>query len=298
MRIVVTGSSGLVGSGLVPLLTAGRNDVVRAVRRSATATTGEVRWDPSSGIDPARLAEVDAVVHLAGEGIASARWNADVKERIRASRVVGTRELAASIARASPRPSTFVVASAVGWYGDRGEATVDETSPAGKGFLPDVCREWEAAADAARAAGVRVVHLRFGVVLSTVGGALRRMLLPFRLGLGGVLGSGKQAMPWISRDDAVSAILHALRRTDLSGPVNVVSPRIVTNREFTKALGRVLHRPTLLPMPAFAARLAFGEMADPLLLTGARVVPRRLVATAFTWRHEDLETTLRHFLGR
>ena len=296
MRIVVTGASGLVGSSLVPFLTTGGHEVVRAVR--GAAGTGEVRWSPETGFDPALLAGADAVVHLAGEGIANARWSAAVKERLRASRVKGTRAVAETVARASPRPRTLVVASAVGFYGDRGEEPVDETSAPGTGFLCDVARDWEAAADPARAAGVRVVHLRFGVVLSAAGGALRRMLLPFRLGVGGVIGSGAQRMPWISIDDAVGAVHHVLVRDDLAGPVNVVAPETATNREFTKTLGRVLGRPTIFPMPAFAARIAFGEMAGPLLLTGQRVLPKRLAESGFRWRHGTLESALRHVLGR
>lgn len=296
MRIVVTGASGLVGSSLVPFLTTGGHEVVRAVR--GAAGTGEVRWDAETGIDPALLAGADAVVHLAGEGIAASRWNAAVKERIRTSRVAGTRAVAESVARASPRPRVLVVASAVGFYGDRGETPVDETSAAGEGFLPDVCRGWEAAADPARDAGARVVALRFGVVLSPAGGALRKMLLPFRLGIGGALGNGRQYLPWVSIDDAVGAVHHALVRPEVAGPVNVVAPQAVTNRQFTKALGSVLGRPTVLPMPAFAARLAFGEMADPLLLTGQRVVPERLRRSGFAWRHETIDVALRHVLGR
>lgn len=297
MRIVVTGASGLVGSALVPFLTAAGHDVVSAVR--GTPGPGEIGWHPTAGgMSASGVAGAGAVVHLAGENIAGARWSAAVKERIRASRVDGTTLVARTVAAASPRPGVLVCASAVGFYGDRGDEEVDEGAPRGEGFLPETCEAWERAADPARDAGVRVVHLRFGVVLSPRGGALAKMLPPFRLGLGGVLGSGRQWMPWISIDDAIGAVLHAIGTPGLTGAVNAVSPGAATNREFTRTLGRVLGRPAILPMPAFAARLAFGEMADPLLLTGARVRPRRLAETGYAFRHADLESALRHVLGR
>jgi hypothetical protein len=266
--------------------------------RSAGGPPG-VRWDPVAGIiDKAGLDRVDAVVHLAGESIASGRWTPDKKARIRASRMDGTRLLCEALAALDTRPRTLVCASAIGFYGDRGDAELDEASARGEGFLADVCAEWEAATAPARTAGIRVVQLRFGVILTPAGGALARMLLPFRLGAGGVLGGGRQYMSWIAIDDAVGAIHHALIAPVLEGPVNAVAPTPVTNREFTRALGRVLRRPTIFPMPAVVARLAFGEMADELLLSSARVVPRKLRESGYAFREPDLETALRHLLGR
>ena len=210
----------------------------------------------------------------------------------------GTRAVAERLAAREHKPRVLVCASAIGFYGDRGDEVLDETAAMGMGFLADVCRDWEEATEPARAAGIRVVHLRFGVILSPAGGALGKMLTPFRLGAGGRLGGGSQFMSWISVDDAAGAILHAIARDDLAGPVNMVSPAPVTNLEFTKTLGRVLRRPTILPMPAFAARLAFGEMADELLLSSTRVVPRRLQETGFVFRDPTLEAALRRLLGR
>jgi len=297
LTVVVSGASGLVGSSLLPFLTTGGHRVVPLVR-SRGAAPG-VLWDPATGvIDKVGLDRVDAVVHLAGESIASGRWTPQKKARIRASRVDGTRLLCEALAALGTRPRTLVCASAIGFYGDRGDAELDEASARGEGFLADVCAEWEAATAPARTAGIRVVHLRFGVILTPAGGALARMLLPFRLGAGGVVGGGRQYMSWITIDDAVGAIHHALITPALEGPVNAVAPTPVTNREFTRALGRVLRRPTIFPMPAVVARLAFGEMADELLLASARVVPRKLRESGYAFREPDLETALRHLLGR
>jgi len=297
MQIAISGASGLVGSALADSLTAGGHQVRRLVRGDARGD--DIPWAPEAdAIDSAKLEGVDGFVHLAGEGIATGRWNADKKRRIRESRVRGTGLVARTLAKLSRRPPVLVCASAVGFYGPRGDEEVDETTPPGTSFLSEVCRAWESAADPARAAGIRVVHTRFGVVLSEKGGALAKMLPPFRLGAGGRIGSGRQWMSWISIDDVVGAIGHALATPSLAGPVNAVAPRPVTNAEFTKTLGHVLSRPTVAPMPAFAARLAFGEMADELLLTGQRVVPKRLIESGYRFRHEDLEAALRHVLGR
>jgi uncharacterized protein (TIGR01777 family) len=236
-------------------------------------------------------------VHLAGENIAKGRWNARKKARIRDSRVNGTRLLSEALTRLSKPPAVMVCASAIGYYGDRGDEVLREESASGSGFLAEVCRQWEAAAEPARKRGIRVVHLRIGVVLSPEGGALAQMLFPFRMGLGGKLGSGRQYFSWIAIDDLVTVIAHALTNDTLQGPVNAVAPHPVTNLEFTRTLGRVLARPTLFPMPALAARLAFGEMADELLLSSARVEPTRLLATAYQFRHPQLEGALRHLLG-
>ncbi len=298
MQVLVTGSSGLVGSDLVPRLERAGHGVSRLVRR-APSGPAEVQWQPEQGrLEASDLDPFDAVIHLAGEGIASRRWSSAQKQRIRDSRVDGTRLLAERIAAAGSPPGVLVCASAVGLYGSRADELLTEESAAGEGFLSEVCSAWEAAADPARAAGTRVVHLRLGVVLSPSGGALGKMLLPFKLGLGGRLGSGEQWMSWISLDDVSRAFVHALTDAGLEGAVNAVGPAAVTNAEFTKTLGRVLGRPTILPVPAFAARLALGEMADELLLGGQRVQPARLAATDFSFEHTTLEAALRHVLGK
>ena len=297
MQIAITGSSGLVGSTLVPLLTTGGHSVTRLVRRNAG--DGEVMWDPEAKtFDASPLDGIDAVVHLAGENIAASRWNARVKQRIRDSRVVVTRRLCAGLAKMSSRPSVLVCASAIGIYGDRGEELLDEESRPGSSFLADLVRDWEAATKPAAEAGIRVVNLRFGVILSPKDGALSKMLLPFKLGGGGRVGSGRQYWSWISIDDAAGAIHHAMMTDSLVGPVNAVAPNTVTNREFTKTLGRILRRPTIVPMPAFAARLALGEMADELLLASSRVEPKKLLQSGYNFRQPTLEGALRHLLGR
>jgi len=298
MHVVVTGSRGLVGSALVPFLTTGGHRVTRLVRGMA-AGPDETAWDPARGlVDASRLDEVDAVVHLAGENIAAGRWTPARKTEIRHSRVDGTRNLCEVLARLPRPPKVLVSASAIGFYGDRGAEILTEASAPSTGFLPDVCREWEAATGPASRAGIRVVNLRFGMVLSPRGGALQKLLLPFRLGMGGRIGDGRQFTSWIALDDAVGAIHQALCEDALHGPVNAVAPNPVSNAEFTRTLARVLRRPTLLPVPAFAARLAFGEMADALLLAGARVMPARLQSSGYRFRFPELEGALRHLLGR
>jgi uncharacterized protein (TIGR01777 family) len=297
MKIAVTGSTGLVGADLVPFLTTGGHLVSRVVRNHATEN--DILWNPSAGtIDPKRLEGLDAVVHLAGENIAARRWNAEQKARIRDSRVHGTSLLCDTLAKLRQPPRVLVSASAIGFYGNRGDEILTEASSAGDGFLPDVCREWEAATKVAELAGIRVVHLRFGVILSCQGGALAKMLTPFRLGLGGRIGDGRQWMSWIAVDDAVGTIYHSIATATLRGPVNSVAPNPVTNRDFTKTLGRVLGRPTVFPMPALMARLAFGEMANDLLLGSTRVLPRALSDSAYRFLHGDLEGALRHLLGK
>ena len=297
--VLVSGASGLVGERLLPLLEARGYNAARLVREYSAVSQEDVFWDPAAGeLDPDALEGVEAVVHLAGENIAAGRWNAVRKERIRESRVAGTKLLCSKLAEMPHPPKVLVCASAIGYYGDRGDESLPEDASAGEGFLPDVCREWEAASSAAEHAGIRVVRLRIGVVLSPKGGALKKMLLPFKLGAGGKMGSGRQYMSWISIDDLTRVILHCIESDALSGAVNAVTPAPVTNQEFTKTLGRVLVRPTLFPLPPFAARLALGEMADALLLASAKVEPAALKASGFEFAHSDLEEALRHLLGK
>ncbi|HEX2475396.1 MAG TPA: TIGR01777 family oxidoreductase [Lacipirellulaceae bacterium] len=299
MIVAITGSSGLLGTALVDALAAEGHLVRRLVRRPVRDAQREIRWDPAAGtIDAGQLSGVDAIVHLAGENLADHRWTEAVKARIRDSRIQGTRLLCETLAGLASKPSVLVSASAIGYYGDRGAEVVNESSPPGRGFLAELCQAWEAATHAARDADVRVVNLRLGVVLSRDGGALAKMLTPFKLGLGGVIGSGQQYLSWISLDDVVSAIQFALVAAAVCGPVNAVAPQPVTNREFTKTLGRVLRRPTVFPMPAFAARLAFGEMADEMLLSGVRVEPQALSSAGFAFHHPQLELALRHAISR
>jgi hypothetical protein len=297
MQISVSGSRGLVGSALLPALQEAGHQVIPLVR--GIPEDGEIGWDLEHGeIEDEKFEGLDAVVHLAGESIAEGRWTEAKKARIRESRVAGTQLVSEALAGLERKPSVFVCASAIGYYGDRPDEVCDEASEPGQGFLPDVSAAWEAATKPAADAGIRVVNLRIGVVLSTQGGALAKMLLPFKLGLGGSIGSGKQYWSWISIDDLVRTIVFAIDKDSISGPVNVVVPSAVTNREFTKTLGRVLRRPTFFPMPAFAARLAFGEMANDLLLADNHIEPRLLQLKGFQFEHPDLESALRHLLKR
>ncbi len=297
LHVAITGANGLIGSALGRRLAATGQRVTPIVRRLASA--GEISWDPENGrLEAGQLEGVDAVIHLAGENVGT-RWTAARKRRIKSSRITGTRLLAESIARAQRRPRVLVSASAIGIYGNRGDEVLTENSPPGNrelDFLAEVGQEWEAAAEPARDAGVRVIHPRFGVVLSPNGGALKKMLLPFRLGLGGRLGSGNQWMSWISIDDVVGSILHVLRMESFSGPVNLVAPEPVRNRDFTATLGRVLSRPTPFAVPAAALRLGLGEMADSTLLASARVLPKRLLASGYGFDHPDVGTALQHVL--
>lgn len=299
MRVLVTGSTGLVGSALVPFLTTGGHRVTRLVRSTPRPGSAEIQWQPAAGRLPtAALDGMDAVVHLAGENIATGRWSAEKKARIRDSRVQGTRVLCEALAQLPNPPRVLVSASAIGYYGDRGTELLQEASSPGHDFLAEVCRAWEAATEPAGQRGIRVVQLRLGMVLSPAGGALATMLLPFKLGAGGVIGTGQQYMSWIALDDVLGAIYHALMTESLHGPVNAVAPHPVTNSAFTTILGQVLGRPTLLPLPAFAARFAFGEMADALLLASTRVEPARLLETGYMFRYPHLQDALRHLLGK
>jgi len=295
-RILVSGSSGLIGSALLPGLRANGYEVARLARGTASGA-GHVVWDPARPLAPESVSGFDAVVHLAGESIVG-RWTEAKKSRIRDSRVQGTRRLAEALAAAAQRPRLLISASAIGYYGDRGEETLREDSPSGKGFLPEVCGEWESAAEPAAKAGIRTVQVRFGLVLSPSGGALQKMLLPFRMGVGGNMGNGRQWWSWIDIKDLVGAIQHVIKTETLQGPVNVVGPSPVRNAEFTKTLASVLSRPAIFPMPAFAARLVFGQMGDELLLASQRVEPARLMASGYSFQKPDLRKSLEDLLKK
>jgi uncharacterized protein (TIGR01777 family) len=297
LNILVSGSTGLIGSALITALAREGHRVVRLTRSEGTGDD-DIRWDPSAGmIDAARLEGINAVVHLAGESV-QGRWTSAKKSRIRDSRVRGTRLLAETIARLPVPPRVMVSASATGYYGDRGNEFLREESGPGSNFLAGVCQEWEASTALAREVGMRVVCPRFGLVISTEGGALAATLPIFKLGGGGKIGGGKQYWPWVAIDDVVGAILHALMTDSIEGPVNVAAPDPPTNAEYTKTLGRVLNRPTVLPLPATAARIALGQLADELLLASQRVEPTKLKESGYTFRYPELERALRHLLGR
>ena len=298
MKAAITGASGLIGTALVPFLKSRGHEVLRLVRRRPQATD-ELPWDPERGeIDHAALEGVNAVVHLAGANLAEGRWTAARKAVLRESRVTSTGFLAETLARLSRPPSVLVSSSAIGYYGNRGGEWLDETAAPGNGFLARLVADWEGACEPAAGAGIRVVPLRSGMVLTAGGGALGRMLLPFRLGMAGVLGPGTQFMSWIALDDLLGALLFVIDTPALTGPVNTTTPTPVTNREFTKTLGRVLRRPTIAPAPGFVLRLLFGELADAALLASARVLPRRLREAGFAFRFPELEAALRHLLAR
>ena len=297
MKIVVGGSSGFIGSALVPALEAAGHHVLRLVRREPAAPQ-EVFWDPAAGtIDAVRLVGVEGAVTLNGVNIGQ-RWNAKVRAQILDSRVTSTSLLAETLASLDPRPRVFVCAGGMGIYGDRGGEILTEESELGTGFLPDVGRAWEDAGRAARDAGIRVVNFRHGLVLSRQGGALRRMLTPFRLGVAGRIGSGRQWWGWVALEDAVAAYRFVLERDEVAGPVNLASPNPVTNAQFTRALGKALRRPTLFPLPAFAARLAFDGMADEALLASQRVLPARLLDHGFSFVYPTLDAALARALER
>jgi hypothetical protein len=294
VKVLVSGASGLIGSALLPALQSSGYEVTRLVR-SAASGKSDIAWDPSRPLAPESVSGFDAVVHLAGESIVG-RWTDAKKRRVRESRVQGTRNLAEALAATPQAPRVFISASAIGYYGDRGEETLREESSSGSGFLPEVCREWEAAAEPARKAGIRTAQMRFGVVLSASGGALQKMLPPFRMGVGGNIGSGRQWMSWIDIDDVVGAIQHVIKADNLRGPVNVAGPNPVRNAEFTKTLASVLSRPAIFPMPAFAARLLFGQMADELLLASQRVEPDKLLASGYVFQKPELRAALETIL--
>jgi len=299
MNVLISGGSGFIGSSLTRFLGGRQHEVSHIVRRQHQSGIREVIWNPEAGeLDSASLAGVDAAIHLAAENLGAGRWTRERKRRILQSRVDGTRLLATALAGLKRPPRVLISASAIGYYGDRGDEILEEGSEAGTGFLADVCRQWELAAQPAAAAGIRLVTLRIGMILSSAGGALPRMLTPFRLGIGGPLGSGRQYMSWIALDDLLEIAAFALAAENLRGAVNAVAPVAVTNREFSAALGRVLRRPALVPVPAIALRLLFGEISREVLLAGARVRPAKLLAAGFAFRHPELDEALRHTLGR
>jgi hypothetical protein len=298
MNIAVSGASGLVGSALCPHLTQQGHKVVAIRRGDSGSYEDSIRWDPKSGLtNPGRLESIDAIVHLAGENIGEGRWNDAKKQKIRSSRVDGTRSLVQSIAAVEKRPKVLVCASAIGYYGNRGAMEMEESSAAGSDFLADVCEQWENEANAAMELGVRVVNVRIGVVVSPKGGALAKMLLPFRLGLGGIVGPGTQYWSWIGLNDLTRVLAFCIADDSVRGPVNAVSPKSSTNREFTKAVGSVLNRPTIIPLPGFMAKLMLGEMATTLLLASTRVLPRQLQAHGFDFEQPDLADCLQHELS-
>lgn len=298
-RILISGASGFIGGALIPSLESSGAEITRLSRSksSPNATTKTIPWDPKKPIAPESVSGFDAVIHLAGESIVG-RWTASKKEKIRDSRIIGTRNLTQAIAQAKDKPKVFVCSSAIGYYGDRGDELLNESSNPGTGFLPDVCREWEKATQPAADAGIRTVQIRTGIVLSSKSGALAKMLTPFKMGLGGRIGSGRQWMSWIDIEDMIGAILHVLNSETLRGPVNMVAPKPVTNSEFTKTLANVLSRPAIFPMPAFAVKLAFGEMGETVLLGSQRVEPAQLIHDGYQFRFTDLRASLENLLPR
>jgi uncharacterized protein len=292
MRVAVTGSHGLIGTALVERLTADGHTVVRLVRNAPSAPD-EVRWDPNAGeIDGPALEGLDAAVHLAGEGVAEKRWSAAQKARILDSRVNGTTTLATALAALAAKPTVLVSGSAIGYYGERGDEVLTEESSRGTGFLSGVCEAWEGATAPAEAAGIRVVHIRTGVVLTERGGALKRQLPLFKLGVGGRLASGRQWMSWISLDDEVGAIVHAITTPSLSGGLNLTAPNPVTNRDFTKAMGRAVHRPTVLPVPKLGLNLILGSELTGDLLASARIIPAKLTESGYRHVHPTIDDAL------
>lgn len=294
MRVLITGASGLIGTALQTSFAEKDYEMLLATRREPQ-NQSEIRWNVETGFtEPERLEGLDAVVHLAGESVSGLRWTEEKKKAIRDSRVLGTRSVVDAISQLADRPKVFVAASAIGFYGDRGDEELTESSAAGDTFLAEVCREWESEARRAEDAGIRTVLLRTGIVLSKDGGALGTMLTPFKLGVGGVVGSGKQWMCWISLDDHIAAINYAIENESLRGAVNSVSPSPVTNHDFTKTLGEVLYRPTFLPLPEFAVSMVLGEMGDALLLASTKVIPRRLEQAGFEFEYPDLKAAIEH----
>lgn len=299
MKILVTGSSGLVGSELVSALKDRGHQIVRLVRSESLLSDDTLLWDPEHyELNLEDFEGFDIVINLAGENIASGRWTPSKKKKIRESRVLGTHMLSELLARLSVPPKLFINASAIGYYGNRDNELLVENSPSGEGFLAEVCKKWEEATEPASESGIRVVVLRIGVVLSAAGGVLGKVLLPFKLGLGGVIGTGEQYFSWIAIDDLIGIILHVISNESIEGPVNSVAPNPVTNREFTKTLGKILCRPTILPMPAYVAKIVMGEMAEETALSSALVVPKKLENSDYNFLYPDLESALKHVLEK
>ena len=296
MKILITGASGLIGKALQNSFAEKGHDLLLAGRREPRAVN-QIQWTIESGFaDPRRLEGIDAFIHLAGENISALRWTDEKKRAIRDSRVLGTRSVVDAIGNLKQKPKVFIAGSATGYYGDRGDEVMTENDGPGDTFLSEVCKAWEAESRRAEYLGIRSVLLRTGIVLSKDGGALAEMLTPFKLGVGGVVGSGRQWMSWISLEDVVGAINFALENDELSGPINIVAPNPVTNKEFTRTLGEVIHRPTILPLPQFAVKLAFGEMGDALLLDSTRVAPERLTNSGFKFKFEKLKLAVQNAL--
>ena len=299
-RVLVSGVSGPIGTALLPALRAAGAQITRLVRptsRRSSQDEATIAWDPEQPISASSVSGFDAVIHLAGDSIVG-RWTPEKKKSIRDSRVTGTNNLAQALAQANLKPAVFVCSSAIGYYGNRGDEVLTEESQPGQGFLPDVCREWEQATRTAADAGIRTVQIRTGVVLSPKGGALAEMIIPFKIGVGGRIGSGKQWMSWIDVDDMVGGILHVLNTEGIRGPVNFVAPNPVTNREFTKTLASVLSRPAIFPLPALMVRLAFGEMGETVLLGSQRVQPSQLVSSGYSFHFKSLQPALKNALSK
>ena len=296
LNILVSGASGPIGSALVSALTAAGHRVSRLVRRPP-AGPGEVQWDPMQAVPPEKVSGYDAVVHLSGESIAS-HWDQKKRQAIRDSRIISTRHVAQALAQCAAKPRVLITASAIGYYDNRGQEMLTENSTPGYNFLGMVCREWEKATEPAKEAGIRTVQLRIGIMLSLAGGALKQMVKPFRFGLGGIIGNGKQYWSWVAIEDVVGAMQHALTHEGLSGPVNVVSPNPVSNIEFTRAIAQVVRRPALFPLPPFAVRLFFGQMGEELMLASARVLPTKLEASGYKFRYPELKPALVDILRR
>jgi uncharacterized protein len=296
MKILISGSTGLVATHLMPTLSAKGHEIIKLVRKSPNSDN-EIQWNAETGFSEAEFAKlvgIDAVVHLAGDNVASENWSEDKKRKIRESRTVGTRVLVDALARLKNPPKIFISASAIGFYGNRGDEILTDDSAKGSGFFPEVCEAWEAEAKKAEAFA-RVVCLRIGVILTKDGGALEKMLTPFKLGVGGVIGSGKQYMPWIAIDDIVGIFTFVIEN-EISGSINTTAPNPTTNYDFTKTFGKVLNRPTFFPIPEFAIKLMFGEMGETLLLQGCRVIPKRIQELGYKFKFENLEEALAHVL--